>query len=40
MFFDKRPDVWSNRRAVEPHHEQLALCDAPSASPLAAIGEK
>jgi hypothetical protein len=25
MVLDQRPDVWSNRRAIKAHHEQLTL---------------
>jgi hypothetical protein len=37
MFLDKLFDVWSNRRSIEAHHEQLTLCETPLAIPHAAL---
>ena len=37
MLFNKRLDVWSHRRPIEAHHEQLALYNTPLANPVAAV---
>jgi hypothetical protein len=39
MFLDEFFDMWSDRRSIEAHHEQLALCRTSLATPLAACSQ-